>query len=322
MKHSRSTVLAVSALLAIASQGLSQTIFDDTFGSSSLNSGTPSAPTTSSTSYQIVGTKATTSPSIGTGDLHLSQGTTSGNGYEVQALFTATPVTLATVGDYILLNVTFTDTGGFLSAANGALSLGLYNSGGVGPLAGGITSLSATTAPTGGAQNWLGYVGQLQLAHQYINTRAAQTGTANNNQDVTTGGGVSATKGYNFPAPSHVGSQNATLGALAASSIYTLSLEIQLNGSGGLDFTENLYNGTGTGGTAIANALVTGTTASPLTTTFDALAFGLYASSSQSTVLDINEIKIDALIQVPEPSTFALAGLGLIILGARFRRNI
>ena len=326
MKYSISTGLALSVLLAIATPGLAQTIFDDTIGSSSLNSATPGAPTASSTSYQIIATKATTSPNIGAGDLHLSLGNTagSGNGFEIQALFTVAPVTLATVGDYILLNVTFVNTGGFLTTANGSLNLGLYNSGGVGPLAGGLTSLTTSTAPTGGAQNWLGYVGQLQQTHQYINTRAAQTtGTANNNQDVTTAGGVSSTKGYNNPPQSHIGTSGTATLALTTGNQYTFSEEIQLTASGTLTLSETLYNGASTNGTVVAGTALSNSTGSPLTTTFDALAFGVYQSSSAIATLDVSEIKIDALVQsVPEPSAFALAGLGLACWGARFRRTI
>jgi PEP-CTERM motif len=317
----------VFGLLAGVNLGWSQTtVFSDDFSSSSLNSATPTAPTATSTSYETISTKALSTASIAAGHLDLGFGTTSGNGYEAQALFSTSPVTLATVGDSLDLMVTFTVPGGLLSTNNGTLSAGLYNSGGLSPWAGGVNNASSAniTAATGAAQNWVGYVGQIAWTgnKSQINTRIAQTGTGNNNQDVTTGGSVSSSKGYANPAPIHV-VQSTTVGVtLAPGDQCTLLLQYNLTAPDTLAITNSLFSGADTSGTLLSELDTTASGADFLTNSFDGLAFGFYANASQDTSMDINQISVMSSVQaVPEPSVFALAGLGLLGLAARFRRN-
>ena len=90
----------------------------------------PAAPTVTATAYQLFSSKAwNPTPSIATNDLRFGIGSTTSGHIEAQALFSASPVVLATVGDYIELTVTFTNTSG-LFAQGGHLGFGLYNSGG------------------------------------------------------------------------------------------------------------------------------------------------------------------------------------------------
>jgi len=325
MKHSHSTLLVtatVAGLLLMPGRAVAQTpVFSDNFSSSTLNSAF-SAPTANSTSYEAVSTEALTTSSIGAGNLALGFGTGSGNGYQVQGLFASSPVTLATFGDYIQLAVTFTDTGGFLTTANGTLCAGMYNTGGVGPLAGGINNENSanTTAATGGAQNWLGYVGQITTNHPGILLRAAQTGTGNNNQDVAFGGAISTSKGYDNPALT-LATGNQSL-FLSANSQYTMVLTYALTGVNTLAISNSLYSGSGTGGTLLSEFDTTASGANFLTNSFDGLAFGFYANKNQNSAIDINQITVSDVIQpVPEPSALALAGLGLLALTRRLRRR-
>jgi len=97
MKHSGSIAL----LLAVPLAGLAQTaVFSDNFGNGSTFNGvsTPGGtPTASSTSYDFSSSK-TGVESLSSGNLTfgLSSATTSGF-VEAQAVFTSTPVVLATV---------------------------------------------------------------------------------------------------------------------------------------------------------------------------------------------------------------------------------
>ena len=101
-------------------------------------------PTASSTSYDIASTNAAnTGPTNKAGLLRISLKAATGSGFvEAQALFTASPVSLVTVGDYINLIYTFTNSTGSLLAGGTSSYLynGLYNSGGQPPVAGALNS--------------------------------------------------------------------------------------------------------------------------------------------------------------------------------------
>ncbi len=316
MKTSTLFVSAIlSGLFLAALNATAQiTIFNDNFSTSTLNSATPAAPTASSTSYQAVSTEALTVSTIASGHLDLSFGTGSGNGYQAQALFATSPVTLTTIGDYLQLEVTFTDTGGFLTTANGTLNIGMYNSGQVGPLAGGVANENSANTDhfTGGAENWMGYTAQVVTNHTMINLRNAQTGTGNNNQDVAFGGTISTTKGYNNPFSS-LGSNNS--GAyLTLDGQYTMVLTYQLNGVNSLAITSSLYSGAGTGGAQLALFSDTASGANYLTNSFDALAFGFYGNKTQNSAIDLNQIEVNDLIQpLPEPGPAAVIAVGLLL---------
>src|ERR1700749_755218 len=95
------SVLAAAGILGIASQSAvaQTTIFSDTFGNGSTVQTTPSIPTANSTTYEFFQQGATpATPTIGPGDLHLAGRSTSSVLAEAQALFTASPVTLANIG--------------------------------------------------------------------------------------------------------------------------------------------------------------------------------------------------------------------------------
>ena len=329
MKHPKSTFIITtiaSGLLLATVPGMAQTtVFSDNFASSTLNSLFPGAPTANSTGYQIVATEPLVSSSVAAGHLGLDLGTVSGNGYQVQALFAGSPVTLATVGDYVQLSVTFTDAGGFLTTANGTLVSGMYNSGGVAPISGGVNDEhnTSTDFATGGAMGWQGYVGQISTNHTYLITRAAQTGTGNNNQDLAFGYGAgpinSSSKGYANPPATSLGTGNGNL-LLSANGQYTMSLTYELTDVNTLTITSSLYSGADTSGTLLSTYDNTASGANFLTDSFDGLAFGFYANKSQATAMDINQISVSDYIQsVPEPSTLALVGMGLVGMAARWR---
>jgi hypothetical protein len=133
--------VSMICLLAVASESvMAQTlspVFTDNFlngsttGTTSIPGGTPTA---SFTSYNIASTKNATASAISSGTLRMTFAATTSGFAETQAVFSSTPVTLASLGDAINLRYTFVNTSNGLSgtgATNGSCYLwtGLYNTG-------------------------------------------------------------------------------------------------------------------------------------------------------------------------------------------------
>lgn len=298
--------LALAVPLATMGQ---ETVFNDTFGTSTLNQtnitgGIPGGiPTASWTSYTIGSSKNATATSITSGNFKLVTSATSSGFTEGEAVFTKYPVTLASVGDYVELDYTFTATTNILNGtAGGSVGpyLGLYNSGQVAPYSGtvlwnGGESSSSTTAATGHCQNWVGFVGNFlnSTANGAVNygllARPAQSGANNLSQALLyqfSGGsslGSAAPPSYPYP--------NLTVGQQ-----YTVQFLIALSAPGTLSLTNTMYQGAGFGGTVIMQATGTASGANFLTTNFDGLSIGYRAGTSPGvmTTNDINSITVRA----------------------------
>lgn len=305
------------------------TIFSDTFGNGSTVQTAPSTPTANSTTYewfQQGGTPAT--PTIAAGDLHLAGRTTASSISELQALFTSTPVTLGTVGDYVNFTITFVNNQNiFPPTYPNTLNIGLYNSHGSPPVTG--VRLDSSGSGTGGAVGWTGYLARISGSNNVnssIITRPAQgAGTTNPNQsqDVLFNG-ASSSSTFNNPTGQLVANSGGTFTAgLTAGNTYTLSYTITLSGAGTVTIDNNLYSGSAVNA---GNLLFsqTGSTSSSPETTYDALAFGWrYNSVSAASSVDVNSITVmDSIAAVPEPTVAALTftGLGLLALVRRSRR--
>src|ERR1051325_2700595 len=282
--------------LALAPSALrGATVFSDNFSSSTLNSAAPAPPTTNSTAYQLLSSKPwSPTPAIAANDLKFGIGSSSSGHIEVQALFTTAPVTLASNGDFIELTVTFTNTTG-LFAQLGHLGFGLYNSGGVAPIAGGMnaTAVSGTSGVTGGAQGWQGYVARIayDTGTHRLATRPAQTITTGNNQDLITEGSGSQSylSGVNLASA-------ASTFSVAAGSLLTENFRITLTAAGTLQIESKLYVGANTNGAILLSQTASGVTgANFLTNKFDALAIGWRATTNTlATLIDIKSIAVNA----------------------------
>ncbi|MGB8367822.1 MAG: beta strand repeat-containing protein [Limisphaerales bacterium] len=296
MKKTLFGSITVAVLLATPLASTATTFFADTFGSgSTLNSATPGTPTAMSTDYEVISGKPwNPPPSIASGHLQFGITNTSGGTIEIQAQFPPAPMAVA--GDYIQLNVTFTDIQGLLTQ-NSFLGTGLYNSGGVAPIGGGLNgtaSSGSTTAQTGGAQNWQGYVAIIGYTGQNSGfyDRRPQTGPANNNQDLVTTG--SSSQSYQNPSAAGIGTASATPSVtLTAGQQYTEILTYTLSASGALILTNQLYTGPDNTGTLLSTmTATTGTT--PLSTEFDGFAFGVRSTGNlTNTLIDINSITVN-----------------------------
>src|ERR1700677_1503646 len=321
--------LGLAASHAAFAQG---TFFSDDFADGSTINNV-SSPTADSTSYDFASSKTGVESISGSGlTFGLSSATTSGF-VEAQALFTTTPLTLGTTGDYVDLTYTFTDTTGNLIAGgpNSAIFTGLYQSGGVAPysISGGgsghpvaLSTTAGSSFATGGTALWQGYVGNILMSGTpSIYTRPQQTGgTTSANQDLI-GNGFGGGTYVNNPG-STVGSATvlATSVALTAGDVYTVDYHLTLSSPGNITVSDDLFSGAGTGGTEIQSVTTTGTLT---TSTFDGLAVGIRNSgTSLNPQMDINQITVTSDIQaVPEPGTFVLFGGGLSFLSLAWRRR-
>ncbi len=280
-------------------------VFTDTFANSTLNSASPTPPTATNTSYELVSSKSwNPTPSRSAGHLKFGIGATTSGSIEVQALFADSPVTLTTAGDSVSMIVSFTNTSGLLTQS-GAMGFGLYDSGQNYPVPGGLNgtaTTASTTYTTGNAKTWVGYVGQIAFtnANSQIMTRPAQTFVtlSNNCQDVVTSG--SGSSSYSYPAGATVGAaSSAGSVVLATGTAYTELLTITLTAANTLAITNALYSGTDTNGALLSQFGGVASGATYLTNSFDALAVGWRATANTSpTTIDINQISVTSTLTV------------------------
>ena len=267
-------LLALSAGLTAPAQ---QTVFNDTFGTSSLDQtniagGIPGGiPTTSQTSYTVVSAKNALASNIAANHLQIITASTSSGNTEVQAQFTKYPVTLASIGDFVELTYTFTDLAPILqsSEANNqdALFVGIFNSGGVAPqsgtvLANGGFSSSLTSEDTGGTINWVGYSAQMygSTSGWRLYSRPVQTAQNNMNQGLL----------YNYTQAGANGGSIVPLSPdLTSGQQYTVQLRVTLSAAGQLTVSNAFYTGTSTAGAQFTNTSWTVTGANVLSTNFD-----------------------------------------------------
>ncbi|HEV2453978.1 MAG TPA: immunoglobulin domain-containing protein, partial [Verrucomicrobiae bacterium] len=276
--------------------------FGDTFtGGSTINSATPAPPGTNFTSYEEISGKTwNPAPSVNPNDLRFGIAATSSGSAEIQALFSTNGVNLVAPGtDYIQLTIVFTNTsGGLLTAGQGFLGFGLYNSGNAldYPVPGGLNgtaSTSSSTSATGNAANWQGYFAQLAYSgsSSAILTRPAQNGAANNDQDLLTTS--STTYSFSHPTGSDVGSTVSSTLILGTNVPYTEVLTIALNAQNSETITNSLYAGTSATGAPLMQFGGVATNSTLITQGFNALAMGWYQkNNTHPNLVDISSITV------------------------------
>jgi hypothetical protein len=324
-------VAGVAGLMASLNQAYGAVVFNDNFTSTStVNSASPASPTSTSTAYQLVSTKTWTPTPASTPTLKYGIASTSSGTIEAQALFTTTPITLATTGDSIEMTVTFTNTAGLQNGTANSTSMGfgLYNGSQVAPLAGGLNgTASSGNTFTGGVVGWQGYSALIANGSSAATTgtstirmRPSQPTTLGNNQDLVTTGSSSQSFVNGVTVPGSSGTGGST--SLGAGSVYTEDLLITLTGVNTLSITSNMYAGSTASGSPLSTMTGTASGSSYVTSTFDGLAVGWRETSSVTTTIDISNITVNANVQtvVPEPaslSILAMSGLGLLVRRSR-----
>ena len=284
------TLVTLAAALPLTAKAT--IFFSDNFtNGSTLNSATPANPTTTNTAYEIVASKSwSPAPSLTSRDLKFGIVATTSGYIQAEALFATNAVALTQPGDFIQLTVVFTNTTGLLTVA-GQLGFGLYNSGQVKPVAGGINnSLPATFA--GAAQNWQGYVGLINqgTATSRILSRPTQTGLTLASQDLVTIGTSSSM------ASSVIGTAVAVGQTLTAGSTYTEVLTLTLVDASNLAITNTLYAGPDT--TTVLTNFGAVAAAPFIAGGFDALAIGYCgrANSGGNPLIDISSIQVTGAV--------------------------
>lgn len=284
------------------------TFFTDNFANGSTLNG-PSVrtgtPTASATSYDVASTKAATLSVIAPNDMRVALNTNTTSGFwETQSIFATNAIALAVDGDYIDVQVVFTNSTGTILAGgtSSLLWLGLYNSAGNLPVAGGLTNsgLSATagsTFATGNCANWVGYVAQISSGGTTrLTTRPLQNGagTTSANQELcgnNVGGGA-----FNNPGATTISTAPTTSISLTTGGVYTEELRFTMTDAAVLSVTNILYVGVGTGGTVLlaqGSTNISSANSEYLTGSFDGLAIGARNSgTSLNPLMDISSITI------------------------------
>jgi hypothetical protein len=291
--------------------------FTDTFNrGSTIDSLTPVAPTTNSTSYEAISSKVWyPPPSLASHDLEFGISNTSGGMDEIQAMFATNPVSLYGAGtDYIQLTIVFTNTsGGLLSSGQCYLGIGLYNTQGATnyPVPGGLNNVEANsgataTNVTGNCQLWEGYAAEVAWEGMnqgdLIMTRPQQTTspTGNNAQDLVTKG--SGSQSYSYPAGKEIGSTAPSDLSLVLTNggTYTEVFNISLDTNDNLDLTNYLYSGPTTNGTQLAQYGTIAAGVTNIAASFNGFAFGFYQKTAgPSNVLDVSSIVISGMSSAP-----------------------
>lgn len=281
-------------LLCSVSPADAAVVFNEGFSGSTVMAASPAAPTSNSTDYTVLSSKNASGSTLL--NLNLSSGTSSGFG-EMQALFTAPPVTLA-AGGSITLQMTFQGTH-LMDKSNGdsqTLNVGLFNSGGSYPVPGGQMANggmgTGTSFVSGYARDWQGFVARIGNPSgsngSEIYTRDPQADTTDENQDVLFSN--VGTGAYDVP-PGQTVASSATRLNLTDGADYTLVFTVTNNGSNIL-VSEQLYEGAGTGGTMVYSLSGTAPSGHEYDT-FDSLAFGARFSASSAPAINVSALSVD-----------------------------
>ena len=297
------TIIAALVLAMAPLVSQADLLFSDNFSSGSTINQAPGTPTGTSTDYQSAFGITNASATIGTDGLALTLTTSSALG-EAFALFTNSPVSLSAIGDYVSIDVVFTNTINILASSNNAnasLNIGLFNSGGVPPNQGNIVTGAGSV--TGGTEDWLGYACRIfHSGNSTIFTRPAQEPTSTSQCQDLLFTGASSSQAYNNPAGTSLGS-TATAVSLDEGATYTLHFSITLTNVGVYSITNTLYSGAGTGGSVVFTQTKIASGGNFLTTGFDGMAIGWRNTSgaSQDSSMIISSIQINGFSSGVQP---------------------
>jgi len=293
MKYSNSIVLALATVCGFVLSSHAQILVNDTWADGDRTSSGPDGSGIDSAWFSSSGA-ALTVPAAGTMRAAVPAGSLSETTYFASQ-------TLAATGDALKFTWVYTPS---TIAANTsqAFNLGVVN---------GATHLSSDASPS--TQVYAGYAMIMNMSSPNL---------GNSNPYTLKEWNLGATPGNLLAS----GSNWATLlnGATTpnhgydSGTTYTLVMTLTRNASSGLDITSTTTGGT-LNGTGTATVSFTDTT--PNTFTYDTFALRQTGSASGAAQVDTSLFKVE-FIQVPEPATFALAGLGLLglVFARRMRR--
>jgi hypothetical protein len=220
-----------------------------------------------------------------------------------------TPQTLSSVGSYVTFTASFNSPSLTTSGSAGSILFALDNAGGnVLSPAPGPYNPTGTTGPTA-TDITGGYMGMLGLN---------STPKTSSKLYAKTAGGTNGLSYYQQAGPDTQLASGAASVNLNTGDNFQAIFTVKNLGGGQDQITGELYDAT----TSTAMDTYTTTTSIVPTSTFDTFDIGVY-TGSESTGYNINLTDLNVIANVPEPTTFALAGLGLGALGLvrRIRRH-
>lgn len=311
---------AISALLPATVSAESIVFNADFSGSANTVSQTPSVITPQGATWYGAYNKPNGALSVDAFGLTITGNSSSSAAINVAGRVTQAPINLAAVGDYIEFS------GSFYTDGLTNLAFGLFNSGGVDPLATLLNNgLAGTTATGGGTFGWTGY--RAMSLNGSLNAdfkaRQAQTGTANASYELLSPG----TGGYGSPGAIGTGTGVNSATSVAWNdtdgfSLFGFVFRITRTGADTLAFTHTIRN-EDTDTVLYSASGVTNTASQPstITSAFDSVAFGgrvnstpfLQLLSAKVVALNADIAKIDTQ---PVDQNIAEAGSGSITVGA------
>ncbi|NDC74099.1 hypothetical protein EBZ70_02125 [bacterium] len=268
----RAALLAALAWFSPLKSAAASTVFQTDFTTDTYSQN-PSVITRTGTTWCGAYNKASGTLSNTGYGLVLSGVSSSSAAINACGRITQTPIALANTNDYIELS------GSFYVSGLQNIAIGLFNSGGVDPLATLLNNGLSTvgTAPGGGTFGWKGYRAMsldISTTGNFA-ARPAQTGTAYASYELLSVG----TGAYSSPAAVAVGTvtnSTASIGwkAETATTLYDFTYRITRSSATALGFNFVVSNAgtvvySTTGTTSAAGALP-----SAITSSFDAVAFG------------------------------------------------
>jgi hypothetical protein len=301
MKRFNSIVFALTAVCAVAMSSHAQIIVNDTWADGNRTSTGPDGSGIDSQWFSSSGA-ALTVPAAGDMRAAIPAGSLSETTYFASQ-------TLANTGDELMFTWVFTPNG-TLNGVNTsqAFNLAVVN---------GATHLSADGASPA-SQVYAGYAMYMNLSPTFGNASAFALREWNLG---ATAGNLLSTAG-NWGA-NGVASANLANGAVNGNQgfdtgiPYTLVMTLTRNASSGLDIVSTMTGGNINGTGTVTDSV---TDASPNAFTYDTFALRQTGSASGAAQIDITQFKVEFLTtSVPEPTTLALAGFGLLGL-AGYRR--